>query len=52
MSRAIERYGDELFGCLVGLSGDRDRAGDVFNAMCERAWRALPRFRWESSVRV
>lgn len=52
MSRAVERYGDELFGFLVGLSGDRDRAGDVFSAMCERAWRALPRFRWESTVRV
>jgi RNA polymerase sigma-70 factor (ECF subfamily) len=52
MTRAIEGYGDEIFGFLVGLSGDRDRAGDAFGAACERAWRALPRFRWDSSMRV
>ncbi len=52
MTAAVERYGHELFGFLIGLSGDRDRAGDVFSAMCERAWRALPKFRWDSSLRV
>lgn len=52
MTAAVEGYGDEVFGFLVGLAGDRDRAGDVFGATCERAWRALPRFRWESSLRV
>jgi RNA polymerase sigma factor (sigma-70 family) len=49
---ALEAYGDELFGFLVGLSGDHDRAGDVFGAACERIWTALPRFRWECSMRV
>jgi RNA polymerase sigma-70 factor (ECF subfamily) len=52
MTRAIEGYGDELFGFLVGLTGDHDRAGDVFSAACERMWLALPKFRWESSFRV
>lgn len=49
---AIHRYGDELFGFLLGLTGNHDRAGDAFGAMCERAWTGLPRFRWASSVRV
>lgn len=49
---AIERYGPELFGFLVGLAGDRDRAGDVFSAVCERAWRGLPKFRWDAPLRV
>jgi RNA polymerase sigma-70 factor (ECF subfamily) len=52
MTCAIEGYGDEIFGFLIGLSGDRDRAGDAFGAACERAWRALPKFRWDSSMRV
>ena len=52
MTAAVEGYGDEIYGFLVGLAGEHDRAGDVFGATCERAWRALPRFRWESSMRV
>jgi RNA polymerase sigma-70 factor (ECF subfamily) len=52
MTAAVEGFGDEVFGFLIGLTGDHDRAGDVFSATCERAWRALPRFRWESSIRV
>jgi RNA polymerase sigma-70 factor, ECF subfamily len=52
MTAAVNGYGRELFGFLVGLTGDRDRAGDVFGAACERIWVALPRFRWGSSFRV
>jgi RNA polymerase sigma-70 factor (ECF subfamily) len=52
MTAAVQRYGRELFGFLLGLSGDHDRAGDAFSAMCERAWTALPKFRWDSSLRV
>lgn len=48
---AIALYGDELFGFLVGLSGDLDQAGDLFSATCVRAWRALAGFRWESGLR-
>jgi len=49
---AVEHYGDELYGFLIGLSGDHDRAGDVFSGTCERMFNALPRFRWECSFRV
>jgi RNA polymerase sigma-70 factor (ECF subfamily) len=52
MSAAIEAYGGELFGFLVGLARDRGRADDVFGAMCERLWRSLPKFRWDSTFRV
>ena len=52
ITRAIEAYGDELLGFLLGLTGDRDRADDLFSEMCERAWRNLERFRWESTLRV
>jgi RNA polymerase sigma factor (sigma-70 family) len=52
ITAALDAYGGELFGFLVGLTGDRDRAGDVFGALCERMWRGLPRFRWGSSFRV
>lgn len=52
MSAALEGYGGELYGFLVGLARDPARADDVFGATCERLWRALPRFRWDSSFRV
>lgn len=52
MAAAIEGYGAELFGFLVGLTRDHDRASDVFGSTCERLWRGLPTFRWDSSFRV
>lgn len=52
MAAAIAGYGDELFGFVIGLTRDHARADDVFGATCERLWRALPQFRWESSLRV
>ena len=52
MEAALAGYGSELYGFLVGLARDHDRAADVFGEVCERLWRALPRFRWESSLRV
>lgn len=52
MSAALEGYGGELYGFLVGLARDPARADDVFGATCERLWRALPKFRWDSSFRV
>jgi RNA polymerase sigma-70 factor, ECF subfamily len=52
MAAAIEGYGNELFGFLVGLARDHDRASDVFAEVCERLWRGLGAFRWESSFRV
>lgn len=49
---ALELYADELFGFLVGLARERVQAEDAFSATCERMWRGLPKFRWESSLRV
>lgn len=52
MTRAFERYANELFGFLRGLSRDEAQADEAFSAMCERIWRGLPKFRWDSSFRV
>lgn len=49
---AIKAYGPELYGFLVGLAQDGDAAAEVFAGMCERLWRGLPGFRWDSSLRV
>lgn len=52
MQLAIESYGDELYGFIVGLSRNRATADDVFGATCERMLRALPKFRWESTLKT
>jgi RNA polymerase sigma-70 factor (ECF subfamily) len=52
MTAAIQGYGAELYSFLAALARDHDLASDVFGAVCERLWKALPRFRWESSFRV
>lgn len=52
IAAAIAGYGDELYGFLLGLAGDSARADDVFSAMCERLWKGLAKFRWDSSFRV
>ncbi len=52
ISAALERYGDELVGFLMALARDQTQAEDAFSAACERMWRGLPAFRWESSMRV
>jgi len=49
---AIRAYGPELYGLLVGLARDADAAAEIFAGVCEKLWRALPAFRWESSLRV
>ncbi len=52
IAKALEAYADELFGFLIGLARDRTQAEDAFSAACERMWRSLARFRWDSSFRV
>lgn len=49
---ALEMYASQLFGFLCGLARDRTHAEDVFSATCERIWRGLARFRWDSTFRV
>jgi len=52
IAAAITGYGDELVGFLTGLAHDPTRADDVFGATCERMWKGLPKFRWDSTFRV
>jgi RNA polymerase sigma-70 factor (ECF subfamily) len=51
-THAIRSYGPEIFGFLVGMARDADVASEIFAGTCERIWRGLPGFRWESSLRV
>jgi len=48
----LELYGSEITGLLVALARDDAQAADAYSLFCERVWRALPRFRFESSVRT
>ena len=50
-TEALQLYGSELFGYLCNVARDEDLASDAFSATCERMWRGLPEFRWESSLR-
>ncbi len=52
IAQALEAYADELFGFLIGLARERTQAEDAFSAACERIWRGLPKFRWDSTFRV
>jgi RNA polymerase sigma-70 factor (ECF subfamily) len=49
---AIEGYGPELLGYLYALAKDDADAQDLFADLCERMWRKLPEFRWQSSFRT
>lgn len=51
-TRAIEGYGGELLGYLFALARTADDAEEMFSELCEKLWRALPSFRWESSFRT
>jgi RNA polymerase sigma-70 factor (ECF subfamily) len=52
LALALELYAGELFGFINGLARDRTQAEDAFSAACERMWKGLPKFRWESPFRV
>ncbi|MFN0247036.1 MAG: RNA polymerase sigma factor [Kofleriaceae bacterium] len=52
LTAAIEGYGSEIYGFLVGLAKDRTLAGDAFATTCERIWKGLPQFRWTGTLRV
>ncbi|MCB9593261.1 MAG: sigma-70 family RNA polymerase sigma factor [Sandaracinaceae bacterium] len=49
---ALEGYGSEILGYLVATCGDASVAEEVFSTMSEDLWKALPAFRWESSMRT
>jgi RNA polymerase sigma factor (sigma-70 family) len=52
LTKAIEGYGAEVYGFLIGLARDGDQASDVFSATCERLWKYLPGYRWEGPIQV
>jgi len=51
-TRAIEGYGGELLGYLFALAKTGEDAEELFSELCEKLWRALPQFRWDSSFRT
>lgn len=52
MHVAIDGYGPELYGFITGLSSNTIHADDAFGATCEKLWKGLPKFRWQSTFRV
>lgn len=48
----LRHYGAEITGLLVALARDEVQAADAYSEFCERLWRSLPAFRFESSVRT
>ncbi len=48
----VRGYGGEIFGYLIALARDEDRAHDVFSQCCEDLWRGLSGFRREASART
>ena len=49
---ALETFGDEIGGFLAARLLDGDRAADAFALFAEDAWRGLPGFRGEASLRT
>jgi RNA polymerase sigma-70 factor, ECF subfamily len=49
---AVRGYGPELLGYLNALLRNAVEADDVFSIVCERLWRGLPAFAWQSSFRT
>lgn len=49
---ALNRYGKELLGYLHAMARPPLEADDMFSELCERLWKKLPEFRWQSSVRT
>ena len=49
---ALETYGPEIMSFLVAVTRDEASADDAFSLFCLAFWAALPRFRWQSSLRT
>ncbi|MDO4370698.1 MAG: sigma-70 family RNA polymerase sigma factor [Clostridia bacterium] len=52
VDRLIDTYGDELLRLCLLYMGDRQLAEDAFQETMIKAWRALPKFRGESSIKT
>ena len=51
-TRAVEGYGPELLGYLFAVAKNHDDAEEMFSELCEKLWRNLAAFRWDSSFRT
>jgi RNA polymerase sigma-70 factor (ECF subfamily) len=49
---ALEGYGPEIFGCMVGLLSSDQDAEEAFAEFAEDVWVGLPGFGWRSSFRT
>jgi RNA polymerase sigma-70 factor (ECF subfamily) len=49
---ALELYGSELLGYLHATAREPDLANEAYAELGEDFWRALPKFRWGSSLRT
>jgi len=48
----LERYGPELLGYLHAMARPPLEPDELFSETCERLWKKLPEFRWQSSIRT
>jgi RNA polymerase sigma-70 factor (ECF subfamily) len=51
-TRALERYGEELYGFLVNLVGNESDALEVYSQVGEDLWNGLPSFGQRCSIRT
>jgi RNA polymerase sigma-70 factor (ECF subfamily) len=51
-TRALETYGEEVFGYLVKVLGAESDAEEVFSQVAEDLWRGLPTFDGRCSMRT
>jgi RNA polymerase sigma-70 factor (ECF subfamily) len=49
---ALREYGPEILGLLLAMLRDSEQAAEVYAQFSADFWAALPRFRWESSLRT
>lgn len=47
----LQRLGGELYGYVLGITRDPDVAADAFQTFSLRAWKSLPSYRQEGSLR-
>lgn len=48
----LRGFGAEILGVLVAMARDDAQAADAYSLFCERAWRGIPKFRFECSCRT
>ncbi len=49
---AVRGYGPEVLGYLIAVTEGEADATEAFSLFCERVWRGIQDFRWDSSFRT